>query len=111
MAAQAKIRNANVLLITVSILLCGLIIFWMAIVVYWCLGAFALSGLPFFLFSLFLVVGCLALDAALRRNTSYALTDKRVLILRTGVFSSFTAIPLKVFLKQRSAKGRMAGGY
>jgi hypothetical protein len=48
----------------------------------------------FLTFGLFLSVGRFIVDAWLRRSTRYALTDKRILILREGPFQTFTAVAL-----------------
>lgn len=81
-------------LIPFSALWCGFVIFWIGGVLVSGGGAFALFGVVFLCFGLFFSVGRFILDAALRRNTRYALTDRRVLILRTGPLSSFTAVAL-----------------
>jgi hypothetical protein len=74
---------------------------WIGFAVFWTIGAFAQSGLGFALFGVvFVIVGVVTMigrfpfDALLRSNTRYALTDKRVLIVRTGVQSVFTALAL-----------------
>jgi hypothetical protein len=51
-----------------------------------------LWGVPFLLFGLYAVVGRFVADAWARRRITYALTDKRILIQRTGPFAKFTAM-------------------
>lgn len=55
---------------------------------------FPLFGVPFVLIGLFLIFGRFFLDAWLRNRTFYALTDRRVLIARSGPWSNFNAINL-----------------
>ena len=55
---------------------------------------FALWGIPFILIGIYFVVGRFFVDAWIRRGTSYALTSRRVLILRSGPFSNFISINL-----------------
>ena len=61
------------------------------------LGAsvFSLLFVGFFLgIGLFMLIGRFLLDMWLRRRTHYALTDRRILILRTGPFPRATSIGL-----------------
>ncbi len=55
---------------------------------------FPLIGVPFVLVGLFIIFGRFLVDAWLRGKTAYALTEKRVLILRTGPWSDFKALRL-----------------
>jgi hypothetical protein len=83
------------LLIPFSLLWAGFAIFWEASV----LGTsapifFKLFGALFVLIGLYIVAGRLLLDAWIRRGIYYAVTDKRVLILRSAPFSKFSALSL-----------------
>lgn len=90
---------------------------WLGFVCFWLLGVTAAGGPPFFyLFGLgFLVIGLMisigrfGVDAFVRSRITYAVTTRRVLILRRGPMPDFTAIALNrlpaVKLKQK-ADGR-----
>jgi len=54
----------------------------------------ALFVIPFVLIGLYLIAGRFITDAWLRSGTRYALTNKRILILRTPPFGKFTALNL-----------------
>ncbi|MBV9044160.1 MAG: PH domain-containing protein [Alphaproteobacteria bacterium] len=56
---------------------------------------FRLWGVPFVAAGLYITVGRFILDAWLRRRMLYALTDRRVLIVRSGPFAKFTALDLR----------------
>ena len=81
-------------LIPFSLFWCGFMVFWITGVLASGEGAFALVGVVMLYFGLFITIGRFALDAHFRRSTEYMLTDKRVLILRTGIMSSFKAVNL-----------------
>ena len=83
-------------LIPFSLLWCGFAIFWTFMA--------TRQGAPIFFYAwggmficigLFFVFGRFALDAWLRRRISYAVTDKRILIMRSAPFSNFTSIDLE----------------
>jgi hypothetical protein len=81
------------LLIPFSLLWAGFSVFWETSVLSGNAPTFMkLWGVPFVLIGAYLVVGRFLLDAWLRRGTYYAVTSKRVLILRSGVSSRFSAI-------------------
>jgi hypothetical protein len=83
------------LLVPLSLLWCGFAIFWEAMVLRSkAPGFFALWGVPFVLAGLYLTIGRFAVDAWLRRNTRYTLTNRRVLIARSGIFGKITSVSL-----------------
>lgn len=88
--------SRDIFLIPFSLVWCGFTIFWTYSAVR--------KGAPFFFYvwgamfvciGLFLVFGRFAFDAWLRRRISYAVTDKRILIMRTAPSSNFTSIDLE----------------
>jgi hypothetical protein len=75
---------------------------WLAFTVFW-LGTAVTTGAPIFFrlwgamfvaIGLFLFVGRFVVDAWLRSRTSYAVTDQRILIVRSAPFPSITSIDL-----------------
>jgi hypothetical protein len=83
----------DVFLVPFSLLWCGFAVFWTVTATG--SGAptfFALWGAMFVCIGLFMVFGRFAFDAWIRRDTRYAVTDKRILIARSGLFRSFTAV-------------------
>lgn len=77
--------------------------------------AFALFGAFFVLIAVFLIFGRFFLDAWLRAHTSYALTDRRVLIARTGSWGTFKALnlnrlPEAVLTKAAGGRGSIRFG-
>jgi len=69
-------------------------------------GLFVVIPALFVAVGLYLVFGRFLVDAWLRAATHYAVTDRRILILRQGAFGSFTAVDLALLpslnLKERS---------
>ena len=100
----------DVLLIPFSLLWGGFAISWeVGVLSSRAPASFAIFGVPFVLIGLFVVFGRFLLDAWLRSKTMYAMTERRILILRSKPWSSFTAIRLnrlpEATLKE-STKGR-----
>jgi hypothetical protein len=68
--------------IPISLMFVGVSIFWEVLAFAWGSGlTFALTGLPFLLFGLYMNFGRFPLDARRRNRTYYALTDRRVIIV------------------------------
>jgi hypothetical protein len=99
------------LLIPFSLLWGGFALFWESSV----LNApnapmiMKLWGVPFVLIGLYFIVGRFLVDAWIRGTTRYAITNKRILILRSGPFSAFVALSLNQLPQtslSESANGR-----
>lgn len=90
------LRVFDLFLIPFSLLWGGGAIFWEATVLLQ--GAplvAALWGIPFVLMGLYLIIGRFFVDARIRANTFYGLTDRRAVIL-SGIFSrTVTSLPLR----------------
>lgn len=106
----------DVLLVPFSLMWGGFALFWETGVI--ADGApffFALWGVPFVLTGLYLIVGRFLVDAWLRRNTLYALTDRRVLIVRSGAYAKLTALnmdqlPAAEYKEGRNGRGTICFG-
>jgi hypothetical protein len=85
----------DIYLIPFSLVWVGFMFFWEAKALESNAGVFfALWGGMFVLFGLFMLVGRFAIDAWARSTTRYALTNRRILILRCPPFSKFTSLSL-----------------
>jgi hypothetical protein len=84
-------------LIPFSLLWGGFALFWETIVVRMPQSPIFMKlwGIPFILIGLYLIVGRFLTDAWIRRSLQYAITNKRILIYRSGPFGKFTALSLK----------------
>jgi hypothetical protein len=82
------------LLVPFSVLWAGFVIFWETSMLSMNAPIFMeLWGVPL-VAGLYLLAGRFLLDAWMRRGMCYAVTDKRVLILRSGPFRKFSAMSL-----------------
>lgn len=90
------LRAFDALMIPFSLMWGGFVIFWEASVLE--KGAplfFALWGIPFLIVAAYITVGRFFVDARVRANTFYGLTDRRAIIV-SGVFSrTTTSLPLR----------------
>jgi hypothetical protein len=100
------LTEADTFAIPFSLLWCGIVIFWT-------IGASRtagfgplLFGVIFICFGLYNLVGRFLVDAWIRRDLRYAVTNRRILIARPAPFSRFTALNLEqlseVDLKERT---------
>lgn len=85
----------DIFLIPFSLVWCGFAIFW----TYSATGMgapmfFEIWGAMFVCIGLFMVFGRFAFDAWLRRRTYYAVTNRRILIMRRAPSASFTSLDL-----------------
>jgi hypothetical protein len=89
------LTGRDAFLIPFSFLWGGFAVFWESTVLTQPnTGYFGLWGIPFVLVALYLIVGRFLLDAWMRAGTLYAVTNRRILISRSGPFAKFTALSL-----------------
>jgi hypothetical protein len=85
----------DILLIPFSLMWGGFAIFWENSVLRTNAPLiFRLWGIPFVLAGLYFTVGRFVVDAWLRDKTRYAVTNRRILIARSGVWGNLTALSL-----------------
>lgn len=85
-----RLRRADAWAIPFSIMWAGFFVFWETSVIQSEEPLFMrLWGIPFLLVGAYLVAGRFVVDAWLRRNTAYGVTDRRVLVF-SGLFSHRT---------------------
>jgi hypothetical protein len=90
------LRPIEAFLIPFSLMWGGFAAFWNASV--WATGAdlsFKLFGLPFLIAGLYITVGRFLLDMLIRNNTTYFVTNKRVLIARGASRSNLKSLDIK----------------
>jgi len=94
-AAGLLLTGRDAFLVPFSLAWCGFAVFWTyeatrrgaPLLFYFIGGAFVCIGV-------FFAVGRFLADSWLRKRTSYAVTDRRILIFREPPFSSFTSLDL-----------------
>ena len=86
----------DILLVPFSLLWCGFAIFWESMAFAdGAPGFFPLWGAMFVCIGLYFVAGRFIVDAWIRSGISYALTDQRILILRSSPFAKFIAVDVR----------------
>ncbi|HEY2179340.1 MAG TPA: hypothetical protein VGH15_12230 [Caulobacteraceae bacterium] len=107
----------DVFLIPFSLVWCSFAIFWTVMATAGTVGTghaelawFPLFGVAFVGVGLYFVAGRFVVDAWIRSAIRYALTDRRVLILRSGPFSDFTALTLERLPDTKLSDGRKGRG-
>jgi hypothetical protein len=90
------LTGRDALLIPFSLMWGGFAIFWEATALTQpnTQPFFGLWGIPFVLIALYLVAGRFLLDAWIRGGMVYAVTNRRILISRSGPFGKLTALSL-----------------
>ncbi|MDC9822710.1 PH domain-containing protein [Devosia sp. ZB163] len=87
------LTRRDALLIPSSLVFLGFSIYWTMLASnYGAPDFFALFGVLFIVAGLYFVVGRFLLDAWLRSRTQYAVTDRRVLVMRAAPPGRFTAV-------------------
>ena len=93
--AGLVLQTSDIYMIPMSALWAGFAFFWEYMVVRYGAPVFAqIWGVPFVVAGLYILVGRFFYDAALRGNTYYGLTDKRVIIVTTLFGNRQVTVPL-----------------
>lgn len=93
-------------------------LFWCAFIVIWLFGSYAMGapptfqvfGIPFLLVGIYMLVGRFFIDAWIRGGTFYALTDRRLLTLKTKPAKTLTALDLSQLPELVLEEGRNGRG-
>jgi hypothetical protein len=89
------LSSQDVFLVPFSLLWCGFAVFWtVSATGLHAPGFFTLWGLMFVAIGLYFVAGRFFFDAWVRSGIGYAVTNRRILILRSGPFSRFISLNL-----------------
>jgi hypothetical protein len=88
------LREADLFLIPFGFLLSSFSIIWECNAISRGLPGFAAFGVSFVLIGLYLMIGHILQDAARRKKTHYAVTDRRVIIISGSIFRANNSITL-----------------
>lgn len=95
-ATGLLLTSRDALMIPFSLFWCGFVVFWewgamhAADTMPW----FPLFGIPFILVGLYALAGRFLFDVWIRSATQYAVTNQRILILRTSPIFKFTSLAI-----------------
>lgn len=106
-------RSSDLYLVPFSLLWGGFAVFWNVSV--WTMGApwfFRLWGLPFLVAGLYFVLGRFLHEAWLRDHIFYAISDRRVLVFRTGPWPRLRSaeigyLPVFEYEEHRDGRGSL----
>jgi len=106
------LTERDALLIPFSLLWGGFAIFWETTVLSLKRSPMVMKlwGIPFVLIGLFFIFGRFFVDAYMRKNMHYAITNQRILILRSPPFASLTSLSLDRLPELRLTEGRNGRG-
>lgn len=105
------LRASDVFIIPFSIFWCGFVIFWeWGVISSRAPWFFSLWGVPFIAVGLYFVFGRFLADAYERGRTSYAITDRRVLIAIKGFRRRLRTLTLEGLTEIDFAEGRGGRG-
>lgn len=82
-AQGVVLRASDAFVVPFTVLWCGFAIFW-TVGASRASGVFGLFGLPFVCLGIYITVGRFFADAATRARTIYAVTNRRLIVMRTG---------------------------
>lgn len=94
-------------------------LFWGGFAIFWESGVMSMPGapvfmrlwgIPFVLIGLYLIAGRFVVDAAARARTEYVLTDRRVIIRRSGFLPNFSTTQLELLPSVTLEEGRGGTG-
>lgn len=106
------LTGRDALLIPFSLLWGGFAIFWEAMVLSLKRSPLIMKfwGIPFVLMGVYFIFGRFFVDAYMRKNMQYAVTNQRILILRSPPFASITSMNIDRLPEPRLTENRNGRG-